>query len=233
MTIILITWLSLAAPAFMTQPLSPADRTRLEQGEIIRTGEREQGTQVAGYGIGIFHTPLDVTWQALISLPLYDKFVKHNVRSVLLDEKTKDRVVACKLDDPDQVEKLFTGNDAGFSKPDSANPGHTILYSYQRTRLPWPLSDHWVLLEMNHDPKNHIQTWKRLAGTTRADQGVWRLEAYGPNQTLGYMEIHLDMAIPATGFLSNFAMNLSLPDTYHDFESIAQHLLKTKPAAHP
>jgi len=227
--IILLTafWL-LAAPPFLSEPLSPANRARLEQGEIIRQGEREHGTQVAGYGIGIFHAPVEVTWQALTSLPLYEKFVKRTPRSVLLDEKTRDKVAACKLEDPDQVEKLFAGNDPNFSKPDPANPGHIIVYSYQRSSLPWPFSDRWVLLEMNHDPKNHIQTWKRLAGTIREDHGVWRLEAFGPDQTLGYVEIHFDMAIPATGFLTDFAMNLSLPETYRGFENIALALMKKR-----
>ena len=106
MFIFLATWWLLAAPPFMTQPLSPANRTRLEHGELIRQCEREQGTQSAGYGLGVFHAPIDGMWQALISLPLYDKFVKRTTVSVLLDEKTKDRVVSSKLEEADAVEKL-------------------------------------------------------------------------------------------------------------------------------
>jgi hypothetical protein len=228
MTIILMAWLSLAAPPFMTQPLSPADRTRLTQGEIIRQCEREQGTLSAGYSLGIFHEPVDVMWQALISLPLYDKFVKRTTLSVLLDEKTKDRVVKSGREDAAQVEKLLAGNDPNFSKPDPADPERSIVYSYQRNSFPWPLNDRWVLLEMTHDPKRHIQSWKRLAGNIREDHGVWRLEPFGKDQTLGILEIHVDLAIPATGPFADFAMNLSLPETYHGFEAIARYLLQEK-----
>jgi len=228
MNILFTVWLILAAPPFMSEPLSPTNRIRLDQGELIRQCEREQGTLSAGYSLGIFRAPVDVMWQALISLPLYDEFVKRTTVSVLLDEKTKDRVVKSGLEDADQVEKLFAGNDPNFSKPDPTNAERSILYSYQRNSFPWPLNDRWVLLEMNHDPKHHVQTWKRLAGNIQEDHGVWRLEPYGKDQTLGILEIHVDLAIPATGPFADFAMNLSLPETYRGFEAIARHLLKEK-----
>jgi hypothetical protein len=79
---------------------------------------------------------------------------------------------------------------------------------------------------MNHDPRRHIQTWKRLAGNILEDHGVWRLEPYGPDRTLGFMEIHLDLAVPATGPFTDFAMNLTLPETYRGFENIGRALLK-------
>lgn len=226
MILFLALGLFLAAPPFMSQPLTPENRARLDQGEIIRQCEREPGTQSAGYAIGVFQVPLETMWPALVSLPLYDEFVERTTVSVLLDEKTKAQVVASGLDNADAVEKLFVGNDPNFSKPDPANPEHTIVYSYQRNTFPWPVSDRWVLLEMNHDPQNHIQTWKRLAGNIREDHGVWRLLSYGPDRTLGYLEIHVDLAIPATGFFTDFAMNLSLPETYRGFENIGRALLK-------
>jgi hypothetical protein len=226
MTLFIALGLFLAAPPFMSQPLTPENRARLDQGEIIRQCEREQGTQSAGYAIGVFQVPLETMWQALVSLPLYDEFVERTTVSVLLDEKTKDQVVAGGLDDADAVEKLFAGNDPNFSKPDPFNPERAIVYSYQRNTFPWPVSDRWVLLEMNHDPRNHIQSWKRLAGNIREDHGVWRLEPYGPDRTLGILEIHVDLAIPATGPFTDFAMNLSLPETYRGFENIARSLMK-------
>ena len=227
MNILFAVWLILAAPPFMSEPLSPTNRIRLDRGEIIRQCDREQGTQSAGYSLGIYHVPIEVMWQALVSLPLYDKFVERTTVSVLLDEKTKDRVVKSGLSDADQVEKLFAGNDPNFSKPDPAHPERIIVYSYQRNTFHW-INDRWVLLEMNHDPKNHIQTWKRLAGNIRQDYGIWSLEPYGKDQTLGILEIHVDLAIPATGPFVSFAMDRTLPDTYRGFEAIARHLLKEK-----
>lgn len=226
MRFFLVLGLLWAAPGFMREPLTGENRARLERGEIIRQCEREQGTQSAGYAVGLFQVPLETMWRALISLPLYDEFVERTTVSVLLDEATKDRVVGSGLEDADAVEKLFEGNDPNFSKRDPADPERVIVYSYQRNVFPWPLRDRWVVLEMNHDPRRHIQTWKRLAGNIREDYGVWRLEADGPDRTVGFLEIHVDLDIPATGPFTDFAMNLSLPETYRGFENIGRALMK-------
>jgi hypothetical protein len=225
MTLFIALWLFLAAPPFMSEPLSPTNRILLDRGEIIRQCEREQGTLSVAYALGVYHVPIEVMWQALVSLPLYDEFVERTTVSVLLDEKTKDRVVKSGLSDADQVEKLFAGNDPNFSKPDPANPERIIVYSYQRNVFPW-INDRWVLLEMTHYPKKHIQSWKRLAGTIRQDYGIWSLQPYGKDQTLGILEIHLDLAIPATGPFVSFAMDRTLPETYRGFENIARSLMK-------
>jgi hypothetical protein len=224
----LLVGMLLAAPPFLSGPLTPEHQARLDQGEIIRVCERESGTQSVGYGVGVFSVPLETMWQALTSLELYDEFIARTTVSVLLDEKTKDKVVQSGLEDADAVEQLFAGNVPGWSKPDPQNPGRVIVYSYQRNEFPWPVSDRWVLLEMTHDAKNHIQTWKRLVGNIKQDFGVWRLQPYGPDQTLGFLEIHVDLNLPATGPFTDFAMNLTLPETYAGFEKIGRSLMAKK-----
>ncbi len=218
----------LSLPAMAQRELTQEDWQAIREGEIVRESNPEGGTQNRGWAVGVFDVPIDVMWQALISLELYDEFTERTTVSVLLDPKTKEKVVKQNPWDADDAEKLFKGNTPGFVLTDPDNPDRFTIYSYQRNSFPWPISDRWVLLEMQHDNSTHTQTWRRIAGNMKEDYGSWVLEPYRENQTLGHMQIHVDLAIPATGPFTNFAMNLTLPDTFESFEAIGKHLMQNK-----
>lgn len=225
MNIAIALLLAVSSPAFMEKPLDPAYKDRLEAGEIIRECQREKGTQSVGYAIGLFNAPIDVMWQALADLEQYDEFVERTTVSVLIDEATALKAKQLGPVAAEPVEALFPKSVPGFRKPDPAVPGGYVVYSYQRNDLPWPASDRWIILEMAHDPAHYRQSWTRVAGNIQEDHGVWQLIPYGPKRTLGVLEIHMDLALPATGMFVDYAMNLSLPETYAGFEAIAKSLM--------
>lgn len=224
------TWLLLAAvllvalPAVAEHKLTAEDWAKMKKGEIVREVKSEGGTQSGAWSAGLFNHPPALMWKVVCSLELYDDFVERTTVSVLLDENTKNKVVKAGQADAATVEKLFAGMKPGFRRQDP--DGRWTVYSYQRNSLPWPVNDRWVLLEISHDDKNMKQTWKRLAGNIKQDYGTWTLSAAPEGKTLAVNEIHIDLDIPATGPFTAYAMDVSLPETYHAFEAMAQYFLK-------
>jgi len=206
--------------------LSEKQWKKLKSGELVSKVWNEGGTQSAGQGYGIFKHPPELLWKAVCSLELYDEFIARTTVSVLIDEKTKDKILKNKLEDADEVEKLFADMERGYRR--KAPDGKWTVYSYQRNDLPWPVSDRWVLLEMTHDDDRMRQEWTRLAGNIKEDFGYWQLHRLDNGQTLGEMEIHLDADIPATGLITDYALSVSMPATYEAFEKIAGHLANKK-----
>jgi hypothetical protein len=202
----------------------------LKQGEIIRECQREQGTQAMSNGVGLFEAPIEVVWQVLVELEYYDEIMPQTTVSVLLDEETRGKVVKMGPAPADEVEKLFVDNKPGFIIHDPENPDRFTLYSYQRNNFPWPASDRWCLLEIRHDKSTYTQSWTFLAGNMKNDFGTWHLKTFGENQTLGYLEIHVDLAIPATGPFMKYAMSLTMPDTYAAFRKRAKQIMAQKGA---
>jgi len=199
---------------------------RLKAGKQVSKVWNEGGTQSAGRGYGIFKHPPELMWKAICSFELYDEFIERTTVSVLVDEKTKYKILKDNLQDADEVEKLFKEMKPGYKRKDSG--GKWTVYSYQRNKLPRPVSDRWVLLEITHDDKQMRQTWKRLAGNIKEDFGYWQLYPLENGQSLGEMQIHLDANIPATSLITDYALAVSLPATYQSFEKIAEYLDKKK-----
>ncbi len=206
--------------------LSEKQWKKLKSGELVSKVWNEGGTQSAGRGYGIFKHPPELLWKAVCSLELYDEFIARTTVSVLIDEKTKDKILKNKLEDAKEVEKLFADMERGYKR--KAPDGKWTVYSYQRNDLPWPVSDRWVLLEITHDDDRMRQEWTRLAGNIKEDFGYWQLHRLDNGQTLGEMEIHLDANIPATGLITDYALSVSMPATYEAFEKIAGHLANKK-----
>ncbi len=205
--------------------------TELRKGEIVREVKKEGGTQSGAWSAGFFKHPPALMWKVVCSLELYDEYMDRTTVSVLLDEDAKDRVVKSGLSDADAVEKLFAGMKPDYKKV--APDGKWTVYSYQRNSFPWPLNDRWVLLEITHDDQAMKQTWKRLAGNIKEDHGSWKLAA-AEGGTLAENYIHVDLDIPATGPFTAFAMDVTLPDTYKDFEKMAADMeAKERGAAKP
>lgn len=225
---VMVCWvvLLLIAGAGFARKLSEDELARVRQGEIVREVKKEGGTQSGSWSVGYFKYPPELMWKVLCSLELYDEFMDRTTVSVLLDEGAKNKVLASGSEDADEIEKLFAGMKPGYKKtlPD----GKWTVYSYQRNQFPWPLNDRWVLLEITHDDKAMLQTWKRLAGNMKEDYGSWKLEPDQTGGTLATNEIHIDLAIPATGPFTAFAMNVTLPDTYIDFEKMARDMAAKK-----
>ena len=216
---LLIAALLLVSASGETRKLSEDQWAQIKKGEVVKEVHNEGGTQSGAWSAGFFkHSPA-LMWKVISSLELYDEYMDRTTVSALLDEETKNKVVASGTSDADQLEKLFAGMKPGFKKiePD----GRWTVYSYQRNSFPWPLNDRWVLLEITHDDKALKQTWKRLAGNIKEDHGSWQLSP-AEGGTLAVNEIHIDLAIPATGPFTAFAMDVTLPDTYKYFEKMAQ-----------
>jgi len=217
-----------AALSGQTAGLTEADWVKLRQGKLVKSTKREGGTQSMGSGIGLFNYPPDLMWKVICSLELYDEYVDRTTVSVLLDEAAKDRVVAAGDKTADDVEKLFTGMKPGYVK--RAPDGKWTVYSYQRNSFPWPANDRWVLLEITHDDASKTQTWRRLVGNIKQDFGSWHVEPApdDPGKSLGFVEIHVDLALPATGPFTAFAMDVTLPDTYKCFIDVAKDMQANK-----
>lgn len=199
---------------------------RLKAGKQVTKVWSEGGTQSAGKGYGIFKLPPDIIWKAICSLELYDEFIERTTVSVLVDEKVKDKILKDNIQDADDVEKLFKEMKPGGKRMDPG--GKWTVYSYQRNKLPRPVSDRWVLLEITHDDKQMRQTWKRLAGNIKEDFGYWQLYPIENGHTLAENEIHLDVNIPAARLITDYALAISLPATYQSLEKIAEYLDKKK-----
>ena len=144
--------------------------------------------------------------------------------SVLVDEKAKDKILRDKIPDVDEVKKLLKEMAPGYKRNDPE--GKWTIYSYQRNKFPWPVSDRWCLLEITHDDQQMRQTRKRLTSNIKEDFGYWQFYPLKNGRTLGEMEIHLDATIPATGLITGYALAITLPTTYQSFEKIAEHLDK-------
>ncbi len=210
----------LAAPLqSVSRELTEEDNVILQKGEIVKEVNKEEGTQSWSWSVKIVDYKPEIFWKALCDLENYDEFIERTTVSVFLDEKTKDKVVAAGDIDADEAEALFKGNKPGYKK--TTPDGKWTVYSYQRNQFPWPVSDRWVLLEITHDDKAMIQTWKRLAGNIKEDYGYWELSPAKDGKTMAINEIHIDLDIPATGPFTAFAMEVTLPDTYKSIENIA------------
>jgi len=213
--------------------LTREDWAKLKKGEIVKEVRREGGTQSGSWSVKVFRHPPERMWKAICSLELYDKYMARTTVSVLLDEAVKDKAVADPSLSADELEKFFADMKPGYRRhhPD----GTWTVYSYQRNALPWPVGDRWVLLEITHDDKRMIQTWRRLAGNIKEDYGSWKLTPLEDGFTLGECEIHLDLAIEATGPFVAFAMEVSLPETYRAFEAMARDFEKAEKSkpSHP
>jgi len=199
--------------------LTNAEWTQLKQGKIISEVVNEGGTQCRAWSAGWFAESHDAIWQAISSLELYDETMNRVTVSVLLDEATKAKVVKSGLTDANEVEKLFAGMQKGWRK--DLGGGRYLIYSYQRNSLPWPANDRWILLEMTHDPATMTQSWKRLCGNIKQDYGSWKISAAPGSGSLGVLDFHLDLDIPATGPFTAYGMEVSIPDTYAGFKKIA------------
>lgn len=206
--------------------LTDAEWARVKKGEIIAEVKNEGGTQSGAWAAGWWNYPPEVMWKAVSSLEMYKGTMDRVSASVLLDEKTKDKVMKSGLTDADEVEKLFAGNQRGWRK--ELGGGRYLIYSYQRNDLPWPANDRWILIEMVHDPSTMTQSWKRLCGNIKQDYGTWKMSAAPGGGTLGVLNIHLDLDLAATGPFTAFAMEVSLPDTYKGLEKIAARLSRQK-----
>ncbi len=210
--------------AGLGRDLTAEDWKALNKGEIVKAVEKEGGTQSGAWSAGLFDYPPETMWKVIGSLELYDDYMDRTTVSLLLDEETKDKVVEAGDVDADEVEKLLKDNKAGYKKEPA--PGKWTVYSYQRNDFPWPVSDRWVLLEISHDDKEMLQTWKRLAGNIKEDYGSWKLGPAEGGKTLAINEIHIDLDIPATGPFTAFAMDKTLPDTYKYFKVMAESMSK-------
>ncbi len=197
--------------------LTAGEIEAVKRGEIIRNCEREEGTQAVARGVGLINAPVEVVWEVLADLEYYDEIMPQTTASVLLDEATKDKAVKLDGAAADEVEKLFADNKPGFVLRDPEDPSRFTVYSYQRNNFPWPASDRWFLLRIEHDTSTYTQSWVYLAGNAKNDFGTWRLEPFGENQTLGWLEIHVDLGIAATGPFMKYALSLTMPDTYEAF----------------
>jgi hypothetical protein len=214
--------------ALAQRGLSPEEWDALQRGEIVRECAREEGTQGKGAGVGLFDAPVDIVWKVLVELEYYDEIMPQTTASVLLDEATKERVIRLGAVPAQEVEKLFIENRSGFVLHDPEDPNRFTVYSYQKNHFPWPLNDRWCLLEIRHDSSTYTQTWRYLAGNMKNDFGTWRLEPFRENQTLGWLDIHVDMGIPATGPFMKYAMSLTMPDTFNAFRQRARELVAEK-----
>jgi|GEM_PF-2513516 len=212
--------------ALAQRDLTTEELDVLQRGEILRECVREQGTQAKGRGVGLFDAPVELVWKVLTDLEHYDEMMAQTTVSVLVDQTTRDRVIQLGPVSADEVEKLFIKNRPGFVLYDPEDPSQFTVYSYQRNDFPWPLGDRWCLLEIRHDSSTYTQTWRYLAGNMKNDFGTWRLRALGENQTLGWLVIHVDMGIPATGPFMKYAMSLTMPDTFNAFRRRARELMK-------
>jgi hypothetical protein len=210
-----------AAAAGEGRKITAEQWTALKKGEIVREAKKEGGTQCGAWSAGFFQHPPALMWKVVSSLELYDEYMDRTTVSVFLDEAAKDRVVKSGAADADEVEKLFAGMKPGYKKV--APDGKWTVYSYQRNSFPWPVNDRWVLLEITHDDKAMLQTWKRLAGNIKEDHGSWLLAA-AEGGTLAQNDIHIDLDIPATGPFTAFALDVTLPDTYQAFEKMARDI---------
>jgi hypothetical protein len=206
--------------------LGDDDWARLKQGKLVKEVKREGGTQSMGSSAGLFDYPPELIWKVICALELYDKYMARTTKSVLLDEQAKNRVIAAGDKSAEEVEKLFAGMKPGYVRKDP--DGKWTVYSYQRNSFPWPVNDRWVLLEISHDDKTFTQNWHRLAGNIKQDFGTWHLEPMpgNPGQTVGFLEIHIDLNLPATGPFTAFAMDVTLPNTYKDFTNMAKDFSK-------
>jgi len=221
--LLLIPWLKLLS---QEQKFGDADWARLKQGKLVKEVKREGGTQSMGASAGLFNYPPDLMWKVICALELYDEYMARTTKSVLLDEAAKNRVIAAGDKSADEVEKLFPGMKPGYVRKDPDT--RWTVYSYQRNSFPWPVNDRWVLLEISHHDQTLTQSWHRLAGNIKQDFGSWRLEPVpgNPGQTLGFLEIHIDLNLPATGPFTAFAMDVTLPDTYKYFTNMAKDISK-------
>jgi len=216
----------LVLAAATDRKLTDAEWAQIKKGEIICEVKNEGGTQSGAWAAGWFNYPPEVMWKAVSSLEMYKGTMDRVSASVLLDDKTKDKVMKSGLTDADAVEKLFVGMPRGWRK--ELGGGHYMIYSYQRNALPWPANDRWILIEMIHDPATMTQSWKRLCGNIKQDWGTWKMSAAPGGGTLGILNIHLDLDLPATGPFTAFAMEVSLPDTYEGLKKIAARLSRQK-----
>jgi hypothetical protein len=204
--------------------LTKEDLSALQKGEIVKDIFKEEGTQSGSWSVKIVDCKPELFWAAISAFEDFDELIERTTVSVLLDEKIKDKVVAAGDLNADEAELLFSGNKPGYKK--TSPDGKWTVYSYQRNEFPWPVSDRWVLLEITHDEKAMIQTWKRLAGNMKEDYGSWKLKPTEDGKTFATNEIHIDLDIPATGPFTAFAMEVTLPDTYTGFEAIAEAINK-------
>jgi hypothetical protein len=206
--------------------LTNAEWVKLKQGEILKEVKNEGGTQSGAWSAGLWKYSPEVVWKAVSALESYDEYMNRVTVSVLLDEAAKDRVVKSGLTDADQVEKLFAGMKPHWRR--DLGGGKYLIYSYQRNQLPWPVNDRWILLEMIHDPATMTQSWKRLVGNIKQDHGSWKISAAPGGGSLGVLNIHLDLDIPATGPFTAFAMGVTLPDTYKGLDVMAADIASGK-----
>jgi len=225
-TIVLAAAALLLVAAGIGRDLTEEDWEKLRQKEIVKQVVKEEGSQSASWSAKIVHYPPELMWKVITSLELYDEHMERTTVSVLLDEKTKDKVVESGQEDADEVEELFEGMESGYVK--KRDDGTWTVYSYQRNEFPWPVSDRWVLLEITHDDDMMHQSWKRLAGNIMEDYGYWKLSPHEKDSTLAINEIHIDLDIPATGPFTAFAMEVTLPDTYTGFEKMAKAMKDDK-----
>jgi hypothetical protein len=222
-SLVIIAIIFIGFPA-LARKLSEEQLARLRQGEIVREVKKEGGTQSGAWSVGYFKYKPELMWKVICSLELYDEYLARTTVSVLLDEETKNKVIKSGFEHADEVEALFKGMKPGYKKVH--NDGRWTVYSYQRNSFPWPVSDRWVLLEITHDDKLMKQTWKRLCGNIKEDYGSWVVGPDASGGTLATNDIHIDLAIPATGPFTAFAMDVTLPETYRAFEKMAEGMLK-------
>lgn len=198
--------------------LTDADWAQLKQGKIISEVKNEGGTQSAAWSVGWFPQSPETVFKAIAALDLYDETTERLTVSVLVDETTKDKILKNKINDPDQIEKLFAAMPKNWRK--DLGGGKYLIYSYQRNDLPWPANDRWIIIEMINDPVALTQSWKRLCGNIKTDWGNWKVSAAPGGGARADLEIHLDLDLAATGPFTAFAMEITIPDTYSGLKKI-------------
>jgi hypothetical protein len=202
--------------------LSDAEWRRLRNGEVLVETRREAGGPSGSRSVALISHPAALVWRAVSMPERFHEYLDRIPVSVLVDERTKDRVMALGDVGPDRVEELFRGVPRATRAPSS--DGRWVVYSYQRARMPWPLGDRWVLIRITGDDAAMTQSWVRLAGTLLEDTGSWSVTPVGGQASLLRNEMRVRLGGAALELVAPLGLMVSVRETFRGIERMANDL---------